>query len=104
QVGTVELCDQAGNMALADFGEGLRLALPCFTTGQVMVVDPEGQRILAVQDAGRGPNGIAASAVHQKSYVGNYAEDTIMVIDATPGSVSQNRVVVRIGNFRIVEH
>lgn len=104
QIGTVELCDQVANLSVADFGEGLRIAMPCFTTGQLLVVDPDGQRIVGVEDAGRGPNGIAASPLHKKIYVGNYAEDTIMVIDATPGSIWQNRVVLRIGNFRIVEN
>lgn len=104
QTGTVELCDQVANLSVTDFGEGLRIVMPCFTTGQLLVVDPEAQRIVGVEDAGRGPNGVAASPLHKKIYVGNYAEDTIMVIDATPGSAVQYRVVLRIGNFRIVEN
>jgi hypothetical protein len=99
---TIELCEQPANLGLADFGEGPRVALPCFANGQLWVVDPEQQQLIATEDSGRGPNGVAVSARHKKIYVGNYAEDTIMVIDATPGLPAQYRAILRLGTERPV--
>jgi DNA-binding beta-propeller fold protein YncE len=100
ELGIVEVCRQPANLALADFGEGVRAAVPCFADGQLWVVDPEGLRLIAVEDAGRGPSGVAVSARRKKIYVGNYAEDTLSIIDATPGSPWQHRSVLRIGTPR----
>src|SRR5262249_35103129 len=90
-LGVVELCEQPSNLSLVDFGDGLRVVVPCFGIGRVWVVDVASMSVIAVEDTGRGPSGIATSVAHQKIYVGNYAEDTVMVIDAKPGSPSQYR-------------
>jgi DNA-binding beta-propeller fold protein YncE len=99
-LGGVTVCSLPATVSLADFGEGLRAAIPCFLTGEVWILDPERRELISVEDAGRGPNGIAASTRHRKLYVGNYAEDTLMVIDVAPGSRMQNRAVLRLGQPR----
>jgi hypothetical protein len=101
-LGLVELCTQPANLALADFGQGPRVAVPCFANGQVWIIDPERSLLVATEDVGRGPNGVAASAKHHKIYVGNYADDTLMVVDEKPGLPSTNRAVLRLGAVRPV--
>jgi DNA-binding beta-propeller fold protein YncE len=103
-LGIIEVCAQAANLGVADFGEGARVALPCFSTGQVWVIDPETFSLVAVEDAGRGPSGVAVSARHKKIYVGNYAEDTVTIIDARPGSPTQHRAVLFLGTARNVQN
>ncbi len=102
-LGSVELCEQTANLAAADFGEGPRVVVPCFQNGQVWILDPVDLRLLAIEDSGRGPHGVAISPARKKIYIGNYAEDTITVVDAAPGSPDLNRVVLRLGKPRIVE-
>jgi DNA-binding beta-propeller fold protein YncE len=97
----VEICAQAATMAVADMGKGERIYVPCFSNGQVWVVDPGRGRLEAIIESGRGPNAaVAASSVatdRKQVYVTNYAEDTISVIDARPGSPTENYVVMKIG-------
>jgi DNA-binding beta-propeller fold protein YncE len=100
QLGALEVCQQPANLSLADFGAGPIVALPCFVDGQVWLVDGTSLRLLAVEEAGRGPTGVVASKRHNKIFVGNYADDTITVIHAAPGSPSQHRAVVRLARPR----
>jgi DNA-binding beta-propeller fold protein YncE len=102
-VGAVALCELPASLAIADFGDGLRAAMPCFPTGQVWIADTAAAKLAAVEDVGRGPTGVAMSAKHKKIYIGNYAEDTLSVIDAAPGSRSRYRVILRFGTPRQVE-
>jgi hypothetical protein len=100
QLGAIEVCPQPAMVAVADFGAGTRVALPCFVDGQVWLIDGASLRLLSVEDTGRGPSGVVASARHKKIYVGNYAEDTLTVIDADPASASRDRAVLRLGEAR----
>jgi DNA-binding beta-propeller fold protein YncE len=102
-LGALEICSQPANLAVVDFGAGPRVAVPCFVDGQVWLIDGASMRIISVEDAGRGPNGVVASAAHKKIFIGNYAEDTITVIDADPASATQNRAVLRLGVPRTIE-
>jgi DNA-binding beta-propeller fold protein YncE len=102
-IGAIELCEQAANVALADFGSGPRVAVPCFLNGQAWIVDPVTFRLLAVEESGRGPSGVAVAAGRRRIYIGNYAEDTISVIDAAPGSPRHNRLVLKLGRPRLLE-
>lgn len=103
QVGAIEVCAQPANLAVADFGAGPRVAVPCFTDGQVWIIDGATLRLISVEDAGRGPTGVVASPLHKKIFIGNYAEDTITVIDAAPGSSTEHRAVLRLGDPRPLE-
>jgi hypothetical protein len=96
----VELCQQASNLAVADFGAGERVYVACFRAGQLWVIDPLAATVDAIIDVGRGPHGVAASPVHGQVYVTNFVEDTIAVIDVRPGAISENRLVLRLGRPR----
>jgi DNA-binding beta-propeller fold protein YncE len=99
-LGAVELCQQASNLAVADMGRGERVYVACFQTGQLWVIDPQGAQLEAVVTVGRGPNDVVASTAHGQIYVSNFLEDTVAVVDAGPGSVTENRVVLRLGRTR----
>ena len=85
-------------MAVADVGDGTKAYVTCFRDGEVYVIDtapdPEVEAIVTV---GRGPFGIAVSAVRQKLYVTNFLEDTVAVIELDPTSALRFQVVLRIG-------
>jgi hypothetical protein len=102
-LGIVEICDQPATLALADFGRGLKVIIPCFARGQVWVIDPATLRIEATEDVGKGPTAVAVSPSRKRIYVANYAEDTISVLDATPGARTEDRMVLRIGTPRPTE-
>jgi YVTN family beta-propeller protein len=97
-VAGTDLCREASNMAVADVGDGTKAYVTCFRDGEVYVIDtapdPEVEAIVTV---GRGPFGIAVSAVRQKLYVTNFLEDTVAVIELDPTSEHRFQVVLRIG-------
>ncbi len=102
-LGATELCEQPSNLTYADFGEGPRIIVPCFGSGTVWIFDAETLELLDTEDVGKGPTSVIASVKHQKIFVTNYAEDTIQVIDATPGAVTQYRSLLRLGRLRPTE-
>ncbi|HWO20760.1 MAG TPA: hypothetical protein VNO30_18465 [Kofleriaceae bacterium] len=100
-VGAVDICRQASTVTVVDSGEGDRAYLTCFQDGQIYVVDPRGRgRVEDVITVGRGPYSITGTPDGQRLFVTNFLEDTIAVIDLTPGSPTRNRVVLRIGEPR----
>ncbi len=96
----VEICPEASNLAIGDAGRGERVYVACFRNGQVWVVDPVGGVVDAIIDVGRGPYSLVASSDRKRLYVTNHLEDTIGVIDLTPESTTENRVVLRLGRTR----
>lgn len=96
----IELCPRAANLAVADLGRGERVYVACFQNGQIWVVDPEGAEVESIIDVGRGPQTIVVAEGRRKLYVTNFLEDTIAVVDLEPGSVTENRVVLRLGRAR----
>jgi len=92
-----ELCPQAGLVTLADMGQGDRAYVTCFRDGQIWVIDPEGAALESVISVGRGPHAMAISQTRKQMYVTNFLENTVAVIDLTPGVPTENRVVVRLG-------
>jgi DNA-binding beta-propeller fold protein YncE len=103
-IGVLELCEQAATLALADFGLGPRVVVPCFGNGQVWVIDAVSLAIETTEDVGRGPAAVAISPSRKRIYVANYAEDTLSVLDATPQVKTQNRTVLRLGTPRSTEN
>lgn len=99
-LGAVELCRDPANVAVADMGRGERAYVSCFPEGQVWVVDPEARSVEAVIDAGRGPHALALAPGRKRLYVTNYLEDTIAVVDLTPGAGTENRMILRLGHPR----
>jgi len=96
----VEICPEASNLSVANAGRGERVYVACFGAGQVWVVDPAGAVVDAIIDVGRGPHGLVASPDRARLYVTNHLEDTVAVIDLTPESTTENRVVLRLGRTR----
>jgi DNA-binding beta-propeller fold protein YncE len=95
-----EICDDAANLVVGDVGRGERAWLTCFPNGQVWVVAPTGDEPTAIIDVGRGPHSLVLAPTRQKLYVANFLEDTIAVIDLTPGAPTENEVVLRLGTPR----
>lgn len=95
-VGGVELCSDASNIEVANLGRGDRAYVSCFPLGQIWVIDPRTETLDAIVDVGRGPHAIALSEQRGRLYVANFLEDTIAVIDITPGSATENRVLMRL--------
>ena len=96
----VEICPEASNLAIGDAGRGERVYVACFRNGQVWVVDPVGAVVDAIIDIGRGPQALAVSSDRARLYVTNHLEDTVAVVDLTPESTTENRVVLRLGRTR----
>ncbi len=96
----VEICPEASNLSVANAGRGERVYVACFGAGQVWVVDPIGAVVDAIIDVGRGPHGLVAAPDRARLYVTNHLEDTVAVIDLTPESTTENRVVLRLGRTR----
>jgi hypothetical protein len=100
-IGSTDICREASRLTLADSGDGDRAYVTCFDDGQVYVVDPRGGVSVAdVISVGHGPYDVVASPSKHRLYVSNYLEDTISVIDITPGSATRDRVVMRLGTPR----
>jgi DNA-binding beta-propeller fold protein YncE len=100
-ISSTDICRQASTLTALDSGDGERVYITCFSTGEVYIVDPSGQASVdAVVNVGRGPYAVAASPSRKKIYVTNFLEDTVAVIDVAPGSPTRNRVVLRIGTVK----
>ena len=97
-VGATDICREAAAMAVADVGDGDRVFTSCFQSGQLYVVDPSGRiEVEAITTVGRGPFGVAVAPGRARLYVANFFENTIAVVDLTPGAPTRYRVVLRIG-------
>jgi hypothetical protein len=96
----VELCRQASHLQLVDAGRGERVYVACFGNGQVWSIDPRGAVVDAIIEVGRGPQAMAASPSRSVLFVSNFLEDTVAVVDLTPESATENRVVLRLGRAR----
>jgi hypothetical protein len=99
-LGTVEVCEQPGSLTVVDAGDGEVVGVPCFVNGQVWFIDAATLDIMAVEESGRGPSGIVSARTRNKVYVGNYADDTLSVIDIAPDSPERYRVRLRLGDPR----
>ena len=102
-IGGIDICRQASTVAVLDNGDGERAYVTCFLDGQIYVVDPRNltqpEDILLV---GRGPYSAvgATKGTRKLLFVSNFLEDTIAVVNVTPGEATYNRVVLRIGTPR----
>jgi len=99
-LGGVELCAEAANLTVLDAGRGDRVYVSCFRDGEVWAIDPVGRTVESVINVGRGPNSLLGLPSRGKLLVTNFLEDTLSVIDVRPGSVFENRFVVRVGRIR----
>lgn len=97
-MGSTDLCRQAVSLQVADVGDGERAYVSCFLDGTMYVIDPrDGVQVVQVAPVGRGPFGIAIAPGRKRLYISNFYENTVAVVDLTPGAETRNRVVLRIG-------
>lgn len=99
-LGGIEVCREASNLVVGDVGRGDRIYVGCFQDGQIWVIDPSGFVVDAITEVGRGPTAVVLSTTRNLLFVTNFLEDTIAVVDLAPGSVTENRVVLRLGRAR----
>ena len=87
-----------------------KVVVVCFLSNQVMIVDPDRPGVDDTIFSGfSGPNDIAfnfsdagdphpvTQLLPRHAYVTNYTESTVAVVDLEPGSVTENRVLARLG-------
>jgi hypothetical protein len=79
-----------------------RLFVVCFATGQIVEVDPDLARVNDAILVGRGPNQIVFDDTpdlvpNQRAWVNNFLESSIGLIDLVPGSLTEKRMIARIG-------
>jgi YVTN family beta-propeller protein len=82
-----------------------RVYVTCFQSNQIMVVDPDLSVVTDTILVGRGPNdlvfsdgpSITGGSRPRRGFVTNFSEMTIGVIDLEPGSITENRMIARIG-------
>jgi hypothetical protein len=120
-VDIVDVCQGPSHMSLrqqavagpAGAGTNLRnsLYVACFTSNQVMIVDPDRPGVDETILVGRGPTELAfnysgeetpaaerlPTPRHRRAYLSLYSESTIGVVDVEPGSPTENRLIARIG-------
>lgn len=106
-LGSSDLCRGGTAAAVAGAESDERVYVTCFQDGQIYVVNPFGQsQVEDIISVGRGPYTAVAAVLptmplpSQFLFVSNFLEDTIAVIDITPGSPTRHRVVLRIGTPR----
>ncbi|HKE15537.1 MAG TPA: hypothetical protein VKB80_11755 [Kofleriaceae bacterium] len=106
-VSGVEICAQASNLVVyrpeGEPGESPddpslrpRIFVTCFGTGQIWSIDPNGAVVDHIIDIGRGPQSVVVSPRRHRLYVSNNLENTVAVVDLSPGP-TENRVVLRLG-------
>jgi hypothetical protein len=78
-------------------GEGPRLFVNCFDTGEVYVFDPSGPTLLTTFGVGRGPAGMVFDTARPLAYVLDFSQNDVSVVDLALGSPTQYHVVQRIG-------
>jgi hypothetical protein len=78
-------------------GEGPRLFVNCFDTGEVYVFDPAGPTLLTTFGVGRGPAGMVFDTARPLAYVLDFSQNDVSVVDLAPGSPTQYHLVQRIG-------
>ncbi len=94
----LEMCAGPSSMQWHNTGRGDQIYVLCFEAGQIYVVDPNAFAVSAIINLGRGPS-VLAFTPHDPTiaYVAEFVDNDIAVLDLTPGSRTENRIVQRIG-------
>ena len=93
----IETCSSPTFLYQHDAGDGPRLFVNCFDTGEVYVFDPSGPTLLTTFAVGRGPAGMVFDTARPLAYVLDFSQNDVSVVDLAPGSPTQYHVVQRIG-------
>jgi hypothetical protein len=92
-----ETCSSPTFLYEHDSGEGLRLYVNCFDTGEIYVFDPAVPTLITTFQIGRGPAGLVFDDLRKQAYVIGFSDNNFSVIDLAPGSQTQYHVIQRIG-------
>lgn len=78
-------------------GDGMRLYVNCFDTGEIYVFDPTIPALITSVQVGRGPAGLVFDPKLPVAYVLNFSQNDVGVIDLQPGSPTEDHLIQRIG-------
>jgi hypothetical protein len=92
-----ETCSSPTFLYQHDAGDGPRLYVNCFDTGEIYVFDPTVPTLITTFQIGRGPAGMVFDSVHPLAYVIGFSDNNFSVVDLAPGSQTQYHVIQRIG-------
>jgi DNA-binding beta-propeller fold protein YncE len=92
-----ETCSSPTFLYQQDSGQGPRLYVNCFDTGEIYVFDPSVPTLLTTFQVGRGPAGMVFDTQHPLAYVIGFSDNNISVVDLAPGSQTQYHVIQRLG-------
>ena len=93
----IETCSSPTFLYQHDAGDGPRLFVNCFDTGEVYVFDPAGPTLLTTFGVGRGPAGMVFDTARPLAYVLDFSQNDISVVDLAPGSPTQYHLIQRLG-------
>src|SRR6185436_9231244 len=97
-IGVLEVCNGPNRMVRHDAGRGPRLFINCFENGQIYVVEPDLLSVEAIIEVGTGPvDFVFAENEPSVAYVAGFANNNVSVVDLKPGSVTEYRVLQRLG-------
>ncbi len=101
-VRAISLCTQPARLAVGTVGGRERVYVSCFDVGEVWVIDPDAGERIAFTLVGRGPNAVTLVDFEgtPRLIVGNVLEDTLSILDLTPGSDFENGVIMKLGISR----
>ena len=100
-IGLVEVCNGPNRILSRDAGRGVRLFVNCFENGQIYVIEPNLLVVEAIIEVGTGPAELIIPEEDPTlAYVAGFANNNVTVIDLEPGSLTEYRVVQRIGFAR----
>jgi hypothetical protein len=93
-----ETCSSPTFLYQHDAGEGPRLYVNCFDTGEIYVFDPSVPTLLTSFQVGRGPAGLVfPDAYPQRAYLIGFSDNNVSVLDLAPKSPTQYHVIQRLG-------
>jgi hypothetical protein len=93
----LETCSSPTFLYQNDAGDGPRLFVNCFDTGEVYVFDPAVPTLITTLMVARGPAGMIFDATRPVAYVLSFTQNNVVVVDLAPGSPTQYHVIQRIG-------
>jgi hypothetical protein len=93
----LETCSSPTFLYQHDAGDGPRLYVNCFDTGEVYVFDPAGPTLLTTFSVGRGPAGMVFDVARPLAYVIDFSQNDVSVVDLAPGSPTQYHLIQRLG-------
>jgi YVTN family beta-propeller protein len=97
-IAVFQVCNGPTGMQIHDAGRGDRIYVTCYDDGQIYVIDPVAMVVESILYVGEGPIGLVFSPRNKGvAYVASFANSHLSIIDLTPGSRTENRVLLRVG-------